>query len=97
MKMIKPGKSIYEVVSDTNYFLLKIIIVKNLCVVVNSFHEANLVCGNFNPRNIIFDIEIGYGNLIDMDLFYFIDKKQARNIDVQLLFQNIWHPKLTNL
>lgn len=79
MKMIKPGKSIYEVASDTNYSLLKkIIIAKNLCAVVNSFHEANLVCGDFNPRNIIIDTKTGHVNLIDMDSFCFVDKKTGK-------------------
>lgn len=74
MIRIPKNKKINEIY-DTSSSLVynwgsKLTFAYNLCVVVESIHKINQVCGDFNPNNICVDTTRGIIYLIDTDSFH---------------------------
>ena len=51
----------------------KIVIAKNLCVVLNAVHEAGHVVGDLNPKNISVDPSTGHVIFVDTDSYHIED------------------------
>ena len=60
-------------------FIKKIIIARNLCVAINSIHNAGQVCGDFNPNNITVNPYNGIVTLVDTDSYHITERNVNRN------------------
>lgn len=58
----------------------RITIAKNICAAINSVHNANQVCGDLNPKNIVVNPKTGGVYLVDTDSFHITDYKSNNRI-----------------
>ena len=58
----------------------RITIAKNICAAINSVHNANQVCGDLNPKNIVVNPKTGGVYLVDTDSFHITDFKSNNRI-----------------
>lgn len=65
-------------------FFGKVLIAQNLCIAVNQVHRLRCVVGDFNPRNIMVDVERGTVFLCDADSFHLRAKSIVRGREVQV-------------
>lgn len=56
----------------------KISIAKNLCCALAALHDSEVICGDFNPANIIVNKRTGLVNLIDTDSYCIRDKNSGK-------------------
>lgn len=80
MPAIKNNEALNVMYSDkyTCSLFDKITIAKNLCAAINSVHEANQVCGDLNPKNIIVDPRCAIVTLIDTDSYQITETDGSR-------------------
>lgn len=80
MPKIKNGEHLNVMYSDKYQcsLLEKIIIAKNLCVAINSVHNAGQVCGDLNPDNIVVDPNSARVTLVDTDSYHITEKNGSR-------------------
>lgn len=70
----KQINEIYDTSSDEFYnWSKRILIAFNLCVDVESIHDIDQCCGDFNPNNICVDVSNGNVYIIDTDSFHIKD------------------------
>jgi DNA-binding helix-hairpin-helix protein with protein kinase domain len=55
--------------------LERLTIARNLCVAVNTVHEAGQVCGDLNPKNIAVNPGTAKVKLVDTDSYHITDEK----------------------
>ena len=65
--------------NNKDKFIKKIIIARNLCVAINSIHNAGQVCGDFNPNNITVNPYNGMVTLVDTDSYHITERNVNRN------------------
>lgn len=71
LPVVEHTEQLSSVFYDENYSLdKKIYIALNLCVVINSLHNAGQVCGDLNPHNICFDPATARVTMVDTDSFH---------------------------
>ena len=58
----------------------RIIIAKNICAAINAVHNANQVCGDLNPKNIVVNPKTLGVYLVDTDSFHITDYKSNNRI-----------------
>lgn len=56
----------------------KIVIAKNLCCVLSALHDAEIICGDLNPNNIIANKRTGLVNFIDTDSYCIRDRNSGK-------------------
>ena len=60
----------------------RIIIAKNLCIVLHSVHKSGHVCGDLNPRNINVDPRNGLVTFLDTDSYHIQDGAKTYRCDM---------------
>lgn len=80
MPKIKNSEALNVMYSDKYKCTLleKITIAKNLCVAINSVHNAGQVCGDLNPKNISVDHSSARVVLVDTDSYHITEKNGMR-------------------
>lgn len=77
---------IYETGSSSKYpdtpWRNKIVIAKNLCVVLNAVHSVGHVVGDLNPKNISVDPSTGHIVFVDTDSYHIEDNGHTYRCDV---------------
>jgi len=77
---------IYEYGSSAKYHNMqwenRIIIAKNLCVVLQHIHNSGYVCGDLNPKNISVDPKTGIVVFLDTDSYHIEDGNNIYRCDV---------------
>ena len=63
---------------DRNRTIKNITIAQNLCVAINSIHNAEQICGDFNPANITVNLRTGTVTLVDTDSYHITEKNRNR-------------------
>jgi len=86
MKINEDLNVIYEYGSSAKYPNMqwenRIIIAKNLCVVLHYIHEIGYVCGDLNPKNISVDPKTGFVVFLDTDSYHIEDGNKIYRCDV---------------
>ena len=86
MKINEDLNVIYEYGSSAKYSNMqwenRIIIAKNLCVVLHYIHDSGYVCGDLNPKNISVDPRTGFVVFLDTDSYHIEDGKNIYRCDV---------------
>ena len=63
---------------DRNRTIKNITVAQNLCVAINSIHNAEQICGDFNPTNITVNLRTGIVTLVDTDSYHITEKNRNR-------------------
>ena len=65
---------------DRNRTIKNIAVAQNLCVAINSIHNAEQICGDFNPTNIAVNLRTGMVTLVDTDSYHITKRNGNQNL-----------------